>query len=309
MLGWPRQTAGDFTCMDETRVNSLTSGESGRTIGAMNSRWTAAVVSVVIATASALVSSPAQARTAPLGALAVSDSSIYPGDSVRFTGRLPERVSSRRYVLQVRKNGTWRTVERGYTKRGGRFKVEASLDYPPGRYVFRVFGKPSRLYEVGPSKTRTVALRVDVRPGSMDAPWRPGQRFSMDEWSVAFGATDTDAWPELSTKYNDGPPPAGWAYIAVPMLFTRTGSGSGSAWADLSLGFVGSDGVVYTSFADVNGTEYSCYLSNDWIDAPELYTGASTTATDCMLVRQSAIPGGLWRVSDYGDVEQFVTVS
>lgn len=278
-------------------------------MGAMTLRWTAVVVSVVVATAGVLVTSPARALAAPLGAIAVNDSTIYPGDSVKFTGRLPERLSSRKYLLQVRKSGTWRTVERGYTKRGGRFKLEESLDYSPGRYVFRVLGKPSRLYDVGQSKTRTVSVRIGLRPGSMDAPWIPGQRFSMDQWSVVFGTTDTDAWPELSTKYNDGPPPAGWAYIAVPMSFTRTGSGSGSVWADLSLGFVGSDGVVYTSFADVNGTEYSCYLSNDWIDAPELYTGASSTATDCMLVRQSAISGGLWRVSDYGEVEQFVTIS
>ena len=275
----------------------------------MYSRVTAVLVSVAVAVAGVLVTTPAQALAAPRGTLAVSDSRVYPGDGVKFKGRLPERVASRKYLLQVRRGGTWRTVERGYTKRGGRFKVKASLDYAPGRYVFRIYGKPSRLYGVGRSKTRTVSVRVEVRPGSLAAPWRPGQRFSMDEWSVVFGLTDTDAWPELSTKYNDGPPPAGWAYIAVPMSFTRTGSGSGSAWADLSLGFVGSDGVVYTSFAEVNGTEYSCYLSNDWIDAPELYTGASTTATDCMLVRQSAIAGGLWRVSDYGEVEHFVTVS
>lgn len=281
----------------------------------MKRRWGGAVLSVAVSmvTGAGVLLAPgaasvpdhptatsvAPATAAPLGTLTVNDASVYADAEATFKGQLPERVSSRKILLQVRMSGVWRTVERGYTKQAGRFVVETVLEYPAGRYTFRVLGKRSRLYGVGESKTRTVTITLANRPGSMELPWRPGQRFALDDWSVVFGVTDMDAWPELMARNTEeDPPPPGWSWISVPMQFTRTASDSGAPWLDLSLGLVGGDGVVYSSFATVNGKEYSCYLADDWLDAPELYTGGVATASDCMLVPQAALPGALWRISD-----------
>ena len=182
------------------------------------------------------------------------------------------------------------------------------MGYPAGTYLFRVLGKADRYDGIPETTTRTVKVSVSNRPGSQALPWHPGQTFELGDWRVTLGATDLDAWPELSQHYNDGPPPAGWSYISVPMTFTRTGTTSGNPFWGLDLKFVGSDGVVYGHFATVNGNDYSCYLSDDWTDAPELYPGGTSVASDCMLVPQSALAGGLWRMDDWSD-EQFVTLS
>lgn len=277
----------------------------------MTRRWgpfLSIAVSTVLVGAQMLVGSP-PASAAPLGTLKVNDASVFVGDEVRFSGQLPERVASRKYVLQARKSGVWRTVERGYTKRAGRFTVETVVEFPAGRYAFRVLGKRSRIYDVGESKTRTVTLTLANRPGSKELPWRPGQWIALDEWSVVFGATDTDAWPELAAQNTDeDPPPPGWSWISVPISFTRTAADSAAPFGDVSIGLVGSNGVVYGSFATVNGKEYSCYLADDWIEAPEMYAGGSVQASDCMLVPQAALPGALWRISD-DESEQFITIS
>ncbi len=274
-----------------------------------------AMSSLLAVTASLLVAgaAPATASTAATGpgkpTLTVSSTSVTAGDSVKFTGRLVRGKLNQKAVLQVWRAGKWSKLDSDYTNRQGKFSMETDLD-EPGSYRFRVLGKKSRLYEVPELVTPKVRVRVAVRPGSMDAPWRPGQWFSMTDWKFAFNPTVTDAWPvKQSQSPSADPPPPGWAYVAVGFGYQYTGSGSGQPWIDNSLNFVGSDGVVYAGYATVNGHEYYCSLDNDWASAPEVYTGGSASASECNVVPQAAIAGGKWRMSNYDDDDQFVTIS
>lgn len=277
-------------------------------------------VSMAVSTASAGTAAPhgpmhAQDRVARQaatgGSLSATPTAVYTGDRVRFSGWLVRGKMNQKAILQVWRDGDWRRADMDYTNRRGQFVHKTDMDYPAGTYRFRVLGKPSRLYEVPQVITRTVRVSIKDRPGSQALPWRPGQWFSVQDWRIALGVTTSDAWPVLQSQnsYAD-PPPPGWAYIAVPLAFQRTGAGSGKAWIENDLDFVGGDGVVYDSSTEVNGTDYYCSLDNDWSDAPELYTGASATGTECLLVRQSALPGGLWRFEGaYEDPYQFITLN
>jgi hypothetical protein len=268
------------------------------------------------AAAASLLTTALAAGVAPAGAaapakpsLSVSKSSVTAGDSVEFTGRLVRGKMNQKAVLQVWRAGKWSKLDSDYTNRQGKFEMEVELD-EPGSYRFRVLGKKSRLYEVPELVTPKVRVRVAVRPGSMDAPWQPGQWFSIADWRFAFNSTVTDAWPvKQSQSPSAEPPPPGWAYVAVEFGYQYTGAGSDQPWGDNSLNFVGSDGVVYTGYATVNGHEYYCSLDNDWLYAPEVYTGGSASASECNVVPQAVIAGGKWRMSNYDADDQFVTIS
>lgn len=245
----------------------------------------------------------------PPPTLQVSDTSILAGDEVKFSGRMVAGKLNQYTLVQILMDGRWRRVGMDYTNRRGLYAGRFALDYPAGTYKFRALGRASRLYEVPRLVTKAVRIQIKARPGTMELPWRPGQSFSTDDWRFVFGVADLDAWPERLAHYSEAdPPPPGWAYVSVPMGFTRTGAGSGRAWIDHSVRLVGGDGVVYSTYATINGEDYHCALANDWSDAPELYTGASGSGSACLVVQQSAIAGGLWRIGDY-DAEQFVTLN
>lgn len=239
--------------------------------------------------------------------------SLYPGDAIKFSGWLVRGKMNQRALLQVNNNGAWRTLDRDYTNRRGQFVFKGYLreDRAPGTYRYRVLGKASRLYGVPQVITRPVRITVKTRPGSRELPWRPGQWFSVEDWRFALGTTTTDAWPVVhsQSQYAD-PPPPGWSYVAVPMTFTRTGAGSGNAWIENTLEFVGGNGLVYGGGQDINGDYVYCSLNNDWSDAPEVYAGATTSGSECVVVPTAAVGGGVWRMTGgYDDPQQFITLS
>lgn len=242
--------------------------------------------------------------------LTVSSSAVTAGDSVKFTGRLVRGKLNQKAVLQVWRAGKWSKIDSDYTNRQGKFSMKADLN-EPGSYRFRVLGKRSRLYEVPEVVTPKVRVRVAVRPGSMEAPWRPRQWFTVADWKWAFNPTVTDAWPvKQSQSPSADPPPAGWAYVAVAFGYQYIGAGSSQPYVENDLEFVGNDGVVYKGYATVAGHEYYCSLENDWIYAAEVYTGGTSSASECVVVPQAAIAGGMWRVSNYdAPFDQFVTIS
>lgn len=266
----------------------------------------------VPASAGPAVPTVVAARSGPAGgALSVSDKTITAGDAVEFKGWLVRGAMNQKALLQVWRNGNWRKVAYDYTNRRGQFSIKIDLDYPAGSYRFRVLGKPSRLYEVPLVITPKTRVAVSPRPGSMEAPWRPGQWFSIADWRFGFNPTITDAWPlKQSQSPSADPPPPGWAYVAVAFGYQRTGSGSGHPYVDNELRFVGSDGVVYTGYATVGGKDYYCSLDDDWLYAPEVYTGGSASGSECVVVQQAAIGGGMWRLSNYdAEFDQFITLS
>jgi hypothetical protein len=250
-------------------------------------------------------------RAPAAGTLRVSDRSIFPGDKVTFIGQLGSRVTEQRVNLQMYRNGKWRNIEGRYSGKAGKFRLREPLDYPVGTYRFRVMGVPGYLTAGAPrTVTPTVKVNIVAKPGSLDAPWRPGQLITGGGWRLTLGTTDTDSWPELYATWNESkPPPPGYSYISVPIAFTRTGPGSSHAGYANSLKFVGSDKAVYGQGTDVNGAEYYCSLSNDWEDAPELYTGGSGSGSECLLVPTAAIAGGLWRLEDNDYNYHYITIS
>lgn len=213
--------------------------------------------------------------------------------------------------MQVSRNGSWKKVASDYTNRRGQYVMKVQMGEEAGVFRYRVLGKPSRLYEVGEVTTRVVRVTVKDRPGSMALPWRPGQPIAVDDWRFTFGVTDLDAWPERLAYYSEAdPPPPGYAYVSVPMTFTRTGEGSSRAWIQNEVEFVGGDGVVYDDFQELNGDYVSCGLADDWDDAPEVYTGATAGGSQCVAVRQTAIAGGLWRLTANADTgSHYITLN
>lgn len=254
----------------------------------------------------------ASAATAAPASLNATPRSIYERETVKFTGTLVRGKLNQKAVLQIWRNGSWRgTGDYDYTNRRGKFALEHTMDYDPGAHRFRMLGKRSRLYEVPQVVTNKVRVTVKDKPGSQSLPWRPGQWFDVENWQFAFNPTITDAWPIVDSQdeYAD-PPPPGWSYVAVALGFVRTGTGSGRAWIENDLAFVGGDGVVYSGGEDINGEYVSCALDNDWSDAPELYAGARSSGTECLPVPTAAIAGGMWRLSGgYDDEDQWIKIS
>jgi hypothetical protein len=262
------------------------------------------------ASASAAVAPRATEAVPAAGTLRASERKIYPGDRVTFTGQLGTRLTEQRLALQVYRNGNWKRIESRYAGRAGRFRLPEYLDYPAGTYKFRVVGLTGYLTpQARKTRTPTVRVIVEDRPGSFARPWHPGQTFQVARWQVRFDVTDADAWPEAQAAAWRTPPPPGWSYIGVSFAFTRVGPGSAPFWFDNSLSFVGGDGVVYGSSSTVSGTTYRCELAGDWSTSPELYPGASGSATRCLPVPTAAIAGGMWRLSDAEFDSHHVTAS
>lgn len=281
------------------------------------SRTLAALVALCFTiTAAVAVAAPSsaapEAREAPRGGhLSVSPRTLYSGDAVKFTGWLVRGKKNQKAILQIKSNGRWRALDSDYTNRRGKFSFKGTITREPATYRYRVLGKPSRVWGVPQVITRPVTVTVEARPGSQALPWRPSQWFSVEDWRFALNSTVTDAWPVLHSQdqYAD-PPPPGWTYVAVALGFTRTGPGSGKAWVENDLEFVGGNGVVYSGGEDIGGNYYSCSLDNDWLYAPEVYTGASASGTECVTVPTAAITGGLWRMTGgYDDPQQFITLN
>lgn len=259
------------------------------------------------------IGSPApRASSAARASLSASPPSLYERESVRFTGTLVRGKLNQKAVLQVWRDGSWRgTDDYDFTNRRGKFVISHVMDYEPGAHRFRVMGKRSRLYDVPQVVTNKVRIAVKDKPGSQSLPWRPNEWFTVEDWQFAFNPTITDAWPIVrsQSEYAD-PPPPGWSYVTVALGFVRTGPGSGRAWIENDLAFVGGDGVVYSGGQDLNGNYVYCTLDNDWSDAPELYTGARSSGTECLPVPTAAIPGGAWRLSGgYDDEDQWITLN
>lgn len=259
------------------------------------------------------VGSPApRASSAARASLSASPQSLYERESVKFTGTLVRGKLNQKAVLQVWRDGSWRgTGDYDSTNRRGKFVISHVMDYEPGAHRFRVMGKRSRLYDVPQVVTNKVRIAVKDKPGSQSLPWRPNQWFTVEDWQFAFNPTITDAWPIVrsQSEYADAPPP-GWSYVTVALGFVRTGPGSGRAWIENDLAFVGGDGVVYSGGQDLNGDYVYCSLNNDWSDAPELYTGARSSGTECLPVPTAAIAGGAWRLSGgYDDEDQWITLN
>lgn len=280
-----------------------------RVLAAMMSLSCVATIPAVAASPTNHAVEKSARAAAPKGSLTATPRTVFTEDTVKFTGILVRGKMNQKAILQVSRDGKWRRVAIDYTNRRGQFRMKVEMSDTSGSYRYRALGKASRLYEVPQMTTRPVRVTVKDRLGSQALPWRPGQPIAVEDWRFTFGITDFDAWPEYLANYSEAdPPPPGYTYVSVPMTFTRTGSGSGKAWIENEVEYVGNNGVVYDDFAEINGDYVSCSLATDWDDAPEVYTGGTASGTQCLAVLQSAIPGGMWRLTGgYSGRPQFIT--
>ncbi len=262
-------------------------------------------------TFSLLAPSATAAETA--GALRSNVTSVSPGATVKFSGKVPTKV--RRPIVLQRKTGSgWTSVLKKKTNKRGKIALATVVPSTSGKYTYRVKASKSRdgrkvLKAITtPTTAVTVAAPAPAPtpppPPAPPAPPAPGSRehplmidtpFQSNVWRFRLGAADFDAWPEIAAEnmFND-PPALGWNYVTLPVTYTYLGAGTGEPFWDAELEFVGNNGIVYDEGVS---NEYCGVVPNQVMDMGEMFAGATATGTECVPVPTTAIAGGHWRVS------------
>lgn len=128
--------------------------------------------------------------------------------------------------------------------------------------------------------------------GTRANPFAIGDAVGNDDWSVTLGAP-AESWSAIKAEnqFND-PAPKGFDYYMVPVSATYTGANTGNAWLDLTVEFVGDDGVTYSDRCGV--------LPDNLNDVGELYEGGKAKGNVCVTVPEGA--KGLWTLTvGWGD--------
>lgn len=123
--------------------------------------------------------------------------------------------------------------------------------------------------------------------GTRENPHPIGAEVFNDDWTVVLGEPH-EAWDVISAEnqFND-PPEEGFEHYLVPMTATYTGDETGQAGWDLTVEFVGSDGVTYDDCWEV--------IPDPIRDVGELYDGGVAEGNVCLTVPAGA--DGLWTVT------------
>ena len=276
---------------------------------------TAAVALVVGLSAIATPSSAWAGSTAPThaGALTTSATQVLPRATVRLAGKLPP-LAARRVVLQRYRTGLWVSLAAKKSTRLGRFAFTTTVPATAGTARYRVYaprkrvaGKmrravatPTRSVRVvaGPATTPTppptATPPAPPTTGTALAPFPVGTTFTLGDWNVRLGTTDTDAWPEIaSASLLNLPPLPGWSYVTVPVTFTNAAQTAKTPATDVVIEFLGSDHVVYNNNL---GAQTCGLVMNAVSTITALTSGGSATGTQCAVVPTSSIEGGLWRL-------------
>lgn len=123
--------------------------------------------------------------------------------------------------------------------------------------------------------------------GTRSNPYPIGTEVGNEEWTIVLGdPRESGDEIQAENRYND-PADDGFEYYIVPMTATYTGDETGQAAWDLTVRFVGSDGVTYD---DRCGT-----IPDPIRDVGELYEGGVAEGNVCLTVPAGA--GGLWTVT------------
>lgn len=147
--------------------------------------------------------------------------------------------------------------------------------------------------EPTPDPTTTVAEAApEGGDGTRKNPFAIGQKVGNDDWDITLGAPK-ESWKAIkaANQFND-PAPKGMEYYIVPVDATYLGDETGLAWTDLTVRFVGDDGVTYSDYCGV--------LPDALNDVGELYEGGRAKGNVCVAVPAGA--KGLWTLSvGWGD--------
>jgi hypothetical protein len=241
---------------------------------------------------------------------------------VKLTGKLPPKAG-RRVVLQRYRSGLWISLAAKKSTRLGKFTFTTAVPARTGTTKYRVYaprkhaaGKMRRAVVTPARAVRVVASSTTPppapptgtppAPGTALTPFPVGTTFTLGDWNLSLGTTDTDAWPDIAlANLFNLPPLPGWSYVTVPVAYTNAGQTAKTPSSDVVIDFLGSDHAVY----DDLGTQTCGVVANAVGNINDLYPGGSATGTQCAVVPTSSVEGGLWRIRT-GDLatERFVPI-
>lgn len=133
------------------------------------------------------------------------------------------------------------------------------------------------------TKTITSASTAAVR-STRAVPYEPGTTARLNVWTVRTGSSAVEPHVE-----------SGRQLASVPVHACYTGSGNTTPWLDLSIEYVGTDGIVYDDLDFIDWDD--AFPSEIW-DYDDVYSGACIDFTGLALVPGAAVTGGTWRITD-----------
>ena len=153
--------------------------------------------------------------------------------------------------------------------------------------------EPSDEPSAGPTDAPPVADN-----GTRAAPLAPGAVATFSTWTVSMGATNQDAWGEISTVADEYyAPEPGSAYVMVPATVTFTGDDRSNVY-DLEWVFVSAAGTTFDDNCNYTALPNKLDLSQ------ELYTDATASGNLCVTVPADQVAGGVWRVEQWLEDEE-----
>lgn len=120
------------------------------------------------------------------------------------------------------------------------------------------------------------------------AAYQVGDQVQIGDWSVVVTDVTQDATEVLlaESELND-PPVDGRQFVLVTVDTTYTGTATGTAWVDLTLGLDGADGVTYSGGVD----DFCGILPNSLSDQGEQGPGETATGTVCAALPADQVVG------------------
>lgn len=149
-----------------------------------------------------------------------------------------------------------------------------------------------------------------AEPGTRENPVPQGtlaKHSDASVWKYSVGATDTDAWPEISAanEFNE-PAPEGSTYISVPVHIVTEDveamAEGGDPWASFTVDYVTAAG---NSFGEQTCTGV-LPAPGPLYEVGTMYGGAEADFLACAAVPTADIPGGAWKISSLMDASAAV---
>jgi hypothetical protein len=252
---------------------------------------------------------PAAEAAPATGTLTLSSTSVAAGGAVTASGSFRKAFAGRKVAIQVSAKGKWTTLAARSASSKGAYAVTVRVPSAQGKLKLRAYVAAKGKKAGAVSAVKTLKVTGSTGPGSSSAPYAVGQTFANGSWTFSFGATDTDAWPELQGQDEENVAPnPGWSYVMVPVVFTNASKRADEPYWPNDIQFLGADGSEYSELSDDD--QICGIFENDWVEAPALAPGQSATLNVCAVVPTAAVAGGAWVVfNDDADDESYVKLS
>lgn len=151
-----------------------------------------------------------------------------------------------------------------------------------------------------PDSEPTTSLNPDnnaLTQGSLENPEPINTPVVLLDWEVSLGATDTDAWAQVSSSLSAEDqeyyaPEDGVSFVSVPITVTYKGAERGALY-DLTIEYVGSD-------AQPNNESCGWGIIPDELDTSvELDPDQTVTGNVCVVVPTQTANDGAWKINAF----------